>query len=159
MSGHGKGRPLATTNKAAAGFTLVEMLDVLVIISLMLALVGTSISRKRQSGAKDITWSLWQKGPSHMVVSINPKAKSWARWSDWAVLVILLRSKKVQISSDKDCITENNICNIVAPGMKEPCHVPADCFFILPFFFNNNCSIAFNGQTLLPVMSPPISEG
>jgi general secretion pathway protein H len=45
LSGHGKGRSLATTNKAAAGFTLVEMLVVLVIISLMLALVGTSISR------------------------------------------------------------------------------------------------------------------
>lgn len=45
MSGHGKGRPLAATNKAAAGFTLVEMLVVLVIVSLMLALVGTSISR------------------------------------------------------------------------------------------------------------------
>ena len=45
MSGQGKGRPLATTNKAAAGFTLVEMLVVLVIISLTLALVGTSISR------------------------------------------------------------------------------------------------------------------
>ncbi|MBT8048774.1 MAG: prepilin-type N-terminal cleavage/methylation domain-containing protein [Xanthomonadales bacterium] len=45
MSGHGKGRPLGKCDGAATGFTLVEMLVVLVIVSLMLALVGTSISR------------------------------------------------------------------------------------------------------------------
>jgi len=45
LSGHSKGRSLVRANRAATGFTLVEMLVVLVIVGLMLALVGSSISR------------------------------------------------------------------------------------------------------------------
>ena len=45
MSGHSKGRLLDGTTRSAGGFTLVEVLVVLVIIALMLAMVGTSISR------------------------------------------------------------------------------------------------------------------
>lgn len=45
MSGHDKGRHQEKNDPKVGGFTLVEMLVVLVIISLMMALVGTSISR------------------------------------------------------------------------------------------------------------------
>jgi len=45
LSGHDKGRPREKHDLKAGGFTLVEMLVVLVIVSLMMALVGTSISR------------------------------------------------------------------------------------------------------------------
>jgi len=45
LSGHDKRRPLDKSFRSASGFTLVEMLFVLAIVSIMMALVGTSISR------------------------------------------------------------------------------------------------------------------
>ena len=45
MTGQSKGRLLEKPARLAGGFTLVEIIVVLVIISLMLAMVGTSISR------------------------------------------------------------------------------------------------------------------
>jgi general secretion pathway protein H len=45
LSGQRKGRLPDKTTRSAGGFTLVELLVVLVIIALMLGLVGTSISR------------------------------------------------------------------------------------------------------------------
>jgi general secretion pathway protein H len=45
LNAPGNSRSLARVIPSAGGFTLVEMLVVLVIISLMMALVGTSISR------------------------------------------------------------------------------------------------------------------
>ena len=45
MTGQCKRRLLDKTTRSAGGFTLVELLVVLVIIALMLGLVGTSISR------------------------------------------------------------------------------------------------------------------
>ncbi len=51
MSGQGARTIRRRTNSPSGGFTLVEMLVVLVIASLVLALVGTSISRN-VSGAE-----------------------------------------------------------------------------------------------------------
>jgi general secretion pathway protein H len=45
VNGYGQVQPPGAGVRFAAGFTLVELIVVLVIISLMLALVGTSISR------------------------------------------------------------------------------------------------------------------
>jgi general secretion pathway protein H len=45
LNGHNKRRPPVTFQRPAVGFTLVEMIVVLVIVSLVLAMVGTSISR------------------------------------------------------------------------------------------------------------------
>jgi general secretion pathway protein H len=45
LTGQIKGRLLERTARSTRGFTLVEMMVVLVIIALMMALVGTSISR------------------------------------------------------------------------------------------------------------------
>lgn len=45
MNGYGQTRRPGQGGRFAAGFTLVELIVVLVIVSLMLALVGTSISR------------------------------------------------------------------------------------------------------------------
>lgn len=63
MTGKGRRRKTCTSAGSPRGFTLVEMLVVLVIVSLMLALVGTSISRnvssaEMRTAAKKVAASL-----------------------------------------------------------------------------------------------------
>jgi general secretion pathway protein H len=63
LTGHNNRRPPRVNYRRAGGFTLVELIVVLVIVSLMLALVGTSISRnikgaEMRTAARKVTASL-----------------------------------------------------------------------------------------------------